>query len=318
MTPYEELRELVRSYGRPRQPRLDEARAVVRGHIHPRAAWEALATRGLIPDDWVGSEARAFTLPTTYFARTRALPLLDASELRRVTFRGGSVLVAAYPTTSTLAAFVAADAEGLATAEAIARENVRKGKAWLDDLRNAPPARAGAWGDLDALEERFHAAAPAVVWRPDWRWRESGPAWFRACLQTFYQWTTPTRVRRFYTSNRDLNELEQQLSGLTSICVEDVPRRWRALARSGRSPRFAAPEDPRYVRVLEGLRTRLVLKYTWEQLRDAPAARAVASQIAAPPFDTWTDAFDAYHALLRTGYDYAYHQGSTLFLRLPD
>ncbi len=318
MTPYEELRELVRSYGRPRQPRLDEARAVVRGHIHPRAAWEALATRGLIPDDWVGSEARAFTLPTTYFARTRALPMLDASELRRVTFRGGSVLVAAYPTTSTLAAFVAADAEGLAMAEAIARENVRKGKAWLDDLRHAPPARAGAWGDLDAPDERLVAAAPAVVWRPDWRWRESGPAWFRACLQTFYLWTTGLRARSLYPTNRSLNDLAQQLDGLTSICVDTVPRQWRALARSGRSPRFAAPEDPRYVQVLRGLRARLVWRCTWELCRDIPGASAIARELAAPPLDAWADALDAYHALLRTGYDYAYHQGSTLFLRLPD
>lgn len=320
MTPYEELRELVRSYGRPRQPRLDEARAVVRGHIHPRAAWEALATRGLIPDDWVGSEARAFTLPTTYFARTRALPMLDTGELRRVTFRGGSVLVAAYPTTSTLAAFVAADAEGIATAEAIARESLRKGKVWLDDLRFAPPARAGAWGDLDAPDERLHAAAPAVVWRPEWRWRRSEPPWITACFRVFSRGLNEAQTRSSLKDEhrRAVGALGVLLERLTSVCVEDVPPRWRVLARSGRSPRFARPEDPRYTRVLAWMRSHVVWRYTLQLFRDDPAARAIARELGAPPFETWIDALDAYHALLRTGYDHAYHQGSTLFLRLPD
>jgi len=45
---------------RPDQPRLTEAQAAVEGLTDPREAWEVLATRGVIPADWIDAPNRRF------------------------------------------------------------------------------------------------------------------------------------------------------------------------------------------------------------------------------------------------------------------
>src|SRR5262245_43625586 len=44
----------------PEQPRVVEARDAVADLEDPREAWEALASRGVIPDDWVQQPLRGF------------------------------------------------------------------------------------------------------------------------------------------------------------------------------------------------------------------------------------------------------------------
>jgi hypothetical protein len=77
--------------------------------------WEALATRGLIPDAWIDDPTRRF--------------------------HGGCRT----PGTLTEAVLLAADAEGIAVAEALARETVQRLAPWLERA----PSRTVRWRLLD-------------------------------------------------------------------------------------------------------------------------------------------------------------------------
>src|SRR5262245_60113133 len=48
---------------RPDRPTLAAARDAARGLSEPREAWEALASRGVIPLDWVPDSRRRFPVP---------------------------------------------------------------------------------------------------------------------------------------------------------------------------------------------------------------------------------------------------------------
>lgn len=92
-------RELRETLGRPRQPRLAEARAAVAACTRSRmAALEALAVRGLIPMDWVGDPARRFRR-----GRRWAEPIKSAHAVA-----------------------LAADPEGVLAAEQLARDYARR------------------------------------------------------------------------------------------------------------------------------------------------------------------------------------------------
>lgn len=79
---------------RPRRARLKEARAALAGVTDPREAWEALASREIVPLSWVGATGR--------------------------TFRNG--WKRAYPPTVDAALMLGSDAEGVLTAEELVRE----------------------------------------------------------------------------------------------------------------------------------------------------------------------------------------------------
>lgn len=81
----------------------------------PPALWESLATRGLLPDRWVDDRSRRF--------------------------HGGGRA----PATVTEAVLLAADAEGIALAEALAREAVLRLRPWFD----REPPRTLRWRLLD-------------------------------------------------------------------------------------------------------------------------------------------------------------------------
>lgn len=91
--------ELPRRLGRPQRPHLDAARAAVAACSRGRlSALEALASRGLLPPEWVGDPSRRF--------RTGARAI--------------------EPLKSTHAVALAADLEGVVTAEELAREYIRR------------------------------------------------------------------------------------------------------------------------------------------------------------------------------------------------
>ncbi len=79
---------------RPRRARLKEARTALAGVTEPREAWEALASREIVPLSWVGASER--------------------------TFRNGWMRM--YPPTVEAALMLGSDAEGVLTAEALVRE----------------------------------------------------------------------------------------------------------------------------------------------------------------------------------------------------
>jgi hypothetical protein len=113
----------------------------------PPALWESLATRGLIPDRWVDDRSRRF--------------------------HGGGRA----PATVTEAVLLAADAEGVALAEALAREAVLRRAPWFE---REPPrtrrwrrARARfAWPSSDG-PTRTRRRAPTGT-PPPVRWRGPG------------------------------------------------------------------------------------------------------------------------------------------------
>lgn len=105
-------RELPERLGRPRRPRLDAARAAVAGCARSRlAALEALASRGVVPEGWVGDPARRFRTGPRW----------------------------AEPLKSSHAVALAADPEGVLAAEALARDYVRRLR-YYDAPALDPPA----------------------------------------------------------------------------------------------------------------------------------------------------------------------------------
>lgn len=164
----------------PSRPRLDDARAVADDLATRDAAalWEALAARAVIPLDWVAHPARAFEDPRWRVSTepqpdgTVALPIRgapgapsedDAGLLalaRAMAQRAGDAGLHAAalerlapPTVPACVAF-ASDPEGVATAEALAREVM---------------ARLAPWATPQP---------PLVLWRVCGRWHVTGErAW---------------------------------------------------------------------------------------------------------------------------------------------
>lgn len=102
----------------PDHTRLAEARAVANRARSGRAAWENLAAAGFIPMDWVGDPRRRFRGPASR-------DTLD------------------HPSSARAAALFAADARGVATAEALAREAVARVARW--DVPRDPREKAVEW-----------------------------------------------------------------------------------------------------------------------------------------------------------------------------
>jgi hypothetical protein len=127
----------------PSRPRLALAREVVEGHKTPRAAWEALASRGVIPMSWIGAERRfagsdcAACRGTGWETTTdyRGDEFYGACE--RCEERGFRELLDAPPTLAACVAF-ASDPEGIETAEALAREADARLAPWRAPEDDAP------------------------------------------------------------------------------------------------------------------------------------------------------------------------------------
>jgi hypothetical protein len=96
---------------RPNRAVRDEALAAVRGSQSPRSAWAALASAGVIPNDWVENEQRRFID-------------LDGSEH-------------AEPTTLSACVALATDVKGILEAEELARKFITRLRPWgtIDSTR---------------------------------------------------------------------------------------------------------------------------------------------------------------------------------------
>jgi hypothetical protein len=92
---------------RPERAQLSAATDAVRGESDPRAAWETLAVRGLIPNDWVDTRDRRFRAPDA--------PAIDLS----------------HPPTVAGAIAIASDVAGVLRAEALAREVAARFAPWF-------------------------------------------------------------------------------------------------------------------------------------------------------------------------------------------
>lgn len=116
----------------PRRDRFAEASAVARDADSPADAWERMATRAIVPFDWVGSSARGFV----GYAPDAPLDLARVSETP--------------PTTAACVAF-ASDAPGVLAAEELAREMLaREMLARLAPWTSVAPRRI-VWASGDAV-----------------------------------------------------------------------------------------------------------------------------------------------------------------------
>mgnify|MGYP007071087908 CR=1 FL=1 len=86
----------------PRRPKLAAARAAVAGYDDANAAWETLATEGFIPTEWIHHDDRSYVMDTSTGTRR-----------------------AYFPPTVRFCVLLAADAENIMAAEAVARETQR-------------------------------------------------------------------------------------------------------------------------------------------------------------------------------------------------
>lgn len=121
------LRELAAKTLEPDRPALDRARAAVRKIASPREACEALVAQGLLPTTFLSDGARRF-------AFTTAPKELCEEDVTRLTvgLTGRSVRAAPLPTTSALAAALAANAEAFVAAEVLAIEAAARLWPWAN------------------------------------------------------------------------------------------------------------------------------------------------------------------------------------------
>jgi hypothetical protein len=116
----------------------------------PAEAWEALATRGVIPDAWVGDARRAFSDTAACYC--------DALEPDDGPCAGcrGIEQVRATPWTVAACVALASDVAGVTQAEALAREAVAR-------LATVPP------GDVPRPSRVVWRVVDAKTWRPNRR-----------------------------------------------------------------------------------------------------------------------------------------------------
>ncbi len=110
---------------RPDRPRRAEALTAVGGRTDPAAAWAALVGEGLIPRGWAVGDGRGFASPCN---------ACGGGSAERVMFcescRGRAWVVLPYPPTVSACVALAAGAEGVAWAEALARAAVHELSPW--------------------------------------------------------------------------------------------------------------------------------------------------------------------------------------------
>ena len=137
----------------PARPALDAARATVAGRSDPRAAWNALHSRGLLPRTWVDEPRRRFPWLHDLPRERRA------EALRRAPY----VPQAACPDDVHACALLAADIEGIERAEASGRAFAGALRAWgapaVDTVLWVPTTRHGH-------DYQIHDTKPGV-WEPD-------------------------------------------------------------------------------------------------------------------------------------------------------
>lgn len=171
---YLDYARLVKHVLRPARPGLEAARAAVKGITDPRAAWGALAERGVIPAEWLHDPRRSFEHP-------------DSQSHR-------------YPPTVGACVAIGSDATNVAVVEALALEFAARlalsgaGTAsWLKwrvgpltrhDLVARPPREPTAV--LHGMLLGVHEAADTTVWgdgEPAWVVHEDVPRrpWPSAC-----------------------------------------------------------------------------------------------------------------------------------------
>lgn len=153
-----DARERVRAVGWRRAgawPRWDEAGRPVwnsrRRFADARAAWEALATAGVIPLEWVDDPARAFVDVARLADGRPRVPLVAAWPFVR-----------SHPPTVAAAVALASDPRAVATAEAIARElagDTARRVAW----RVAAPRAVATLAPLGATGCRLERIAADVL-----------------------------------------------------------------------------------------------------------------------------------------------------------
>lgn len=135
---------------RPSRPRLAEALACANGHDDPRACWEALAARSVIPADWVDTPTRRFEALVD-FGRWQggdpdALPRgwVGPPNLRMYGLRQELFAFAAHPPTLPAVVTFAADPAGVAAAEVIAVELSARLAPW-----GVTPTRQFSWAFVE-------------------------------------------------------------------------------------------------------------------------------------------------------------------------
>jgi hypothetical protein len=123
---------------------VDGARAFDLVITDPAEAWEALATRGVIPDAWAGDARRAFacTCEKGWRYDTYTGPKIGSlcHDCRGLT----SVGPLAHPAGIAACVALASDTPGILAAEALAREIVARLATW-----NAPRPQATVWRVID-------------------------------------------------------------------------------------------------------------------------------------------------------------------------
>ena len=135
---------------RPARPQLREALTAVAGHTFVAAAWEAMATRGFVPSEWVGDPRRMFRQPLHF--GTPETYILAGSD-------GG-------PPTFEIAALVGSDAATMAAVEVLAHDLAKRLRPW-----GAPAPLGVVWTFVDratwvpgARDGSLHAVTFAA-WR---------------------------------------------------------------------------------------------------------------------------------------------------------
>jgi hypothetical protein len=162
---------LERRMLRPERPRLALARAAVEGLTNPREAWEALATRGLIPDAWVADPSRVFRVARRCACCRGARRVWSgegefatSAECGACSARGVWFADAPQPATVAACVALAGDAAGLATAEALAREFVARAAPRLPAAERV--VRESAAGPRAAVPWAAFTSSPArTVWQ---------------------------------------------------------------------------------------------------------------------------------------------------------
>lgn len=128
------------SFLQPRTGATVEARAAVPRDGDARESWERLASRGLIPADWIDHPRRAFVVDARRAVATGLAT--DATPTVRVPGQGPAVLLAS-PPDPVVAFVIGRDAVGVATAEDLARELVARLAPFAP--RGAPRPDRVAW-----------------------------------------------------------------------------------------------------------------------------------------------------------------------------
>ncbi len=137
---------------RPSRAGLEAARAAVAGYTDPRAAWDALCARGLIPAAWRDDPRRRFPW----------LPGLTTEERTQRLRRAPFVPQARCPDDVATCALLAADVEGIERAEASGRAFAAALRPW------GTPAAADTvlWVPASDYGYQIHDTKPDV-WEPD-------------------------------------------------------------------------------------------------------------------------------------------------------